>query len=284
LDPLRWLADRREGIRQRIVDAIRLAQYRPVFPFLREVECDRISFSTRGAVVLGASLDRCIRIIRHHTPLRGRSVLILGCGRGEEIHRWVKEHPARILAVDYLDYREHWASIAYPNVRILQADIRTFEPGEQFDLVTSKAVLEHIDGLESVFERLVKPLKVGGYFWADFGPLYCTWGGAHAPLAYDHLRLPERDYAAKLDAPQFAEARLFWDHGLFSRLTYPQYMALFGEHLERRYLAVQVSDDALHFREANRGVFDALAAEYGERDLLLKSIFYLGRKTHAPCA
>ena len=88
-----WLINRREGIRQRIVDAIRWAQYRSVLPFLRELGFDRISFSTRGAVVLGASLERCIRVIRRHTPIRGKSLLILGCGRGEEIHRWVREGP-----------------------------------------------------------------------------------------------------------------------------------------------------------------------------------------------
>ena len=145
--------------------------------------------------------------------------------------------------------------------------------------MTSKAVLEHVAGLESIFGRLVGPLKRGGHFWADFGPLYYTWGGAHAPLAYDHLLLPERDYAEKLRDPQFQEARLFWEHGLFSRLTYPAYMALLEKHLERRYLAVQVSDDALHFREAHRAVFEELRRSFGERDLLLKSVFYLGRKT-----
>lgn len=275
------LSDQREWVRQRLVDWIRLAQYRRELPFLRELRCDRVSFSTRGAVVLGSSLNRCIGIVRRHAPIRGRSLLILGCGRGEEIHRWVRERPARILAVDVLDYREHWAAIAYPNVEFRQADLRTLATRERFDLIASKAVLEHVAGLETALGPLARLLRPGGHFWADFGPLYYTWGGAHAPLGYDHLLLPESEFAAKLDQPGCEEARLFWTHGLFSRLTYPQYMALLDAHFERRYVAVQICEEALRFRRTSPETFAQLVSQHGERDLLLKSVFYLGRKREA---
>ena len=274
----RWLVDSREGFRQRVVDAIRLAQHRRRLPFLGELGFDRISFSTRGAVVLGAGLDRCIRIVRRHTSVRGRSVLILGCGKGEEIRRWVRERPARILAVDYLDYREQWAAIDYPNVEIRQADLRELEAPQPFHLIASKAVLEHVPGLEAAFGHLVGLLRPGGYFWADFGPLYFVWGGAHAPLGYDHLLLAPAAFEAKLEEGRFEEARLFWRLGLFSRLKFPQYMALFDAHLSRRYLGVQVCEEALRFRQAHPTLFGELAKRHGERDLLLKSVFYLGRK------
>ena len=255
-----------------------LARYRSDLTFLADLHYDDISFGTETAEVIGASLDHCIRIIKKHTTIKGKSILIVGCGNGREIHRWMKEKPSRIIAIEYLDYREDWKDISYPNVKIVQGDIRSYELDEEVDIVTSKAVLEHISGLPAAFSSLVAPLKRGGYFWADLGPLYFTWGGAHAPLGYDHLLMSEAEFGNLLNGTGYEEAQTFWKHGLFSKLAYDQYMSCFAKHLEARYEGLEFSREALSYRESDRYRFDELSMRYGELDLLLKSIFYLGRK------
>ncbi len=265
-------------IRHRILDKADFQRYSSDLSFLSELRYDEISFRIGTAIVLGASLEHCIRIIKQHTRIAGKNILIIGCGKGDEIHRWVREEPSKVLAIDYLDYHQYWESIRYPNVEVFQADIRDCEIGEEVDLVVSKAVLEHIDGLEASFPNLIKPLRAGGYFWADLGPLYYTWGGAHAPLDYDHLTLSEDEYASKLSVTDYEEGKLFWQHQLFSKLTYEQYMSCFDKYLDRRYVGLEISDEALKYRETNRADFNRLLLKYKESDLLLKSIFYLGYK------
>jgi SAM-dependent methyltransferase len=281
------------------VEAVRLG----VFNTINKIDCirhrklladlapkhDKATFRIEGAGVIGASLHHAIRIIRKSTDIKGKTILIIGCGRGAEINRWLKESPKKIVAIDYLDYSADWKKIMSrsPNVTIMQADIRKFDPGEKFDIIASKAVLEHINGLQETFPYIIKHLKEGGFFWADFGPLYYSWAGAHALPGYDHLLLSrkafwKKAFAKKRDSEEEMDTLDFLKNDLFSRMKPNEYLAMFCKFLETCYLGIEISGDGLRFMRKEPEKYRTLRKKYSDRDLLVNGIFYLGKKTARP--
>jgi SAM-dependent methyltransferase len=63
-------------------------------------------------------------------------------------------------------------------IQFEQVDIADF-PEADFDMVVSKDVFEHVDDLEKVLGEIKKRLKVGGYLYAGFGPLWNSPYGFH---------------------------------------------------------------------------------------------------------
>src|SRR3954453_193165 len=68
-----------------------------------ELEVDEWYWGNRGLEYepLRAKLHRIHGI-------RGRSVLIAGCGTGREIPTWINYQPSRVVGVDYFNYQQAW--------------------------------------------------------------------------------------------------------------------------------------------------------------------------------
>ncbi len=94
--------------------------------------------------------------------------LEIGCGTGKNTV-WLITRAQEVTAVDLSEemLAKAKAKIDSPKVQFIQADITTpwtFAKG-QYDVVGFSLVLEHIDKLEPVFEKVAAVLKPGGYVY-----------------------------------------------------------------------------------------------------------------------
>jgi ubiquinone/menaquinone biosynthesis C-methylase UbiE len=101
-------------------------------------------------------------------PLTFEHCLEVGCGTGKNTV-WLLEKAATVTAVDLSEEMLAKAKekITSPNVTFVQADITnpwTFAT-KPYDLVGFSLVLEHIELLQPVFEKVASVLRPGGYLY-----------------------------------------------------------------------------------------------------------------------
>jgi 2-polyprenyl-3-methyl-5-hydroxy-6-metoxy-1,4-benzoquinol methylase len=96
--------------------------------------------------------------------LAGKSVLEIGCGRGEALAALAERHGCRCVGVDVRTY-PLWPQFAGAAVRLLEVDLSQ-DPvalaGERFDFVLSLAAWEHIRHPHAMLERAFGLLRPGG--------------------------------------------------------------------------------------------------------------------------
>lgn len=100
--------------------------------------------------------------------IRCHTVVELGCGTGKNT-AWLLQKATRIIAVDFSESMLAKAKerVQSGKVDFVQADINndwTFVK-EQADVITCSLVLEHIEQLEPVFEKVSAALNEGGHFY-----------------------------------------------------------------------------------------------------------------------
>jgi ubiquinone/menaquinone biosynthesis C-methylase UbiE len=110
----------------------------------------------------GISLRETLSEIEFHHCLE------IGCGTGKNT-KWLMKKANQITAVDLSDemLRIAKAKVNSDNVKFIQADI-TKEWNfidEQFDLITFSLVLEHIEHLNDIFQKLSKATKRNGFVY-----------------------------------------------------------------------------------------------------------------------
>lgn len=97
------------------------------------------------------------------------SCLEIGCGTGKNTE-WLISRANKVLAVDLSDemLAKAKAKIQSDKVTFIQADINNewdFAGSMQFDLATFSLVLEHIERLDNIFEKLSKVVSDNGYVY-----------------------------------------------------------------------------------------------------------------------
>ncbi len=97
------------------------------------------------------------------------SCLEIGCGTGKNTE-WLAAKARKILAVDLSDEMLTKAKIKIQSDRVefIQADINKdwdFVNNKKFDLATFSLVLEHIENLDNIFEKLSKVVNTNGYVY-----------------------------------------------------------------------------------------------------------------------
>ena len=95
--------------------------------------------------------------------------LEIGCGTGKNTE-WLISKASRILAIDLSDamLTKAKAKIQLQKVEFIQADINdewNFANNIKFDLVVFSLVLEHIENLDGIFEKLSKVVKDEEYIY-----------------------------------------------------------------------------------------------------------------------
>jgi ubiquinone/menaquinone biosynthesis C-methylase UbiE len=152
-------------------------------------------------------------------------------------------------------------------------DARTlaFAPAS-FDVVASTALLEHIDGVDAAMREMARVVRPGGVVFANFGPLYYTYGGAHYDGAYEHLAMSDAElerYLVQRNIPGELEDGLVWvRNGMFSKLRYDEYLAIFERYFHLEHVTLAVSPPAMRFRRERPSEWRYLTARYDEADLL----------------
>jgi SAM-dependent methyltransferase len=135
----------------------------------------------------------------------------------------------RELAFDRIYYRELGSLLGQPlrfDADLQRMDARNLEfPDQEFDLIFSSAVFEHIDGVDQAAREIARVLKNSGRAWIGIH-LYPSLSGGHvlswadpsnppkAPPPWDHLR--DRTHPA---------------HVFLNRLKASDYLETFGRHL-----------------------------------------------------
>ena len=99
--------------------------------------------------------------------------LEIGAGGGSLV-QWLAGRVGKVTAID-IDTR-FIESLASDTIEVRRADIRTDElPRDEFDLIHSRLVFEHLSDRRQILERLVTALRPGGlmviedYDWTAFG-------------------------------------------------------------------------------------------------------------------
>lgn len=182
--------------------------------------------------------------------LKGRSVLVFGCGSGKDLPSWLAHEPREVTGIDLFAYPDHWKSLQdrHPNSQISfftgpQAAGRL--AAESFDVVASDAVLEHLQNPEAELRHILRSLKPGGIFYSTFGPLWYAYGGDHLSgwdnlsNGYAHLTMTAEEYATYVASyePTFGlerpedDPRLWVRENLFSRFDLDQYADLLTQRL-----------------------------------------------------
>lgn len=163
--------------------------------------------------------------------------LEIGCGTGKNTE-WLLRKARRITAVDFSEAMLAQAKrkIGSEHIRFIQADITkawAFAGEQQFDLVTFSLVLEHIENLDDVFEKLSRVTRQSGYVYlGELHPFkqysgtkarFETEEGVHIVTCYNH-NISDFTTAAKKNGFQIMEVLEFFDNN--DRHTIPRIMTL----------------------------------------------------------
>lgn len=183
--------------------------------------------------------------------LKGKTVLVLGCGYGGDALAWLSLAPAKIIAVDIVNYQSCWQkavslySTEQTKIEFYQFDLVAndwdFLAPCSVDVIFSYAVLEHLSDLSSVIERAKNALKPDGIFVASYGPLwYGPYGDHTFPKSeddcYNHLLLGDDDYQAYVDriknewvhSENGNDGTFLLENGYYSYLRPDEYLEAFA--------------------------------------------------------
>lgn len=219
-----------------------------------------------GATTLAAAEDHALAETACHAALEdGQRVLELGCGWGS-LTLWMAEHYPRteIVAVSnsrpqrgYIE--EEAARRGLRNVRVLTADMNTFDADARFDRVVSVEMFEHMSNWPLLLKRVRGWLKPGGQVFLH---------------VFNHRKTPYRfDRSNKADwiAQHFFTGGIMPSHGLIRNLDVPFSVTAewrwSGEHYRRTAECWLENYDANAEQIGGllRGVYGEDAALWGRR-------------------
>jgi len=164
-------------------------------------------------------------------------VLELGCGTGKNTV-WLAQHATEAVSVDFSEEMLSHARAKLPGdiVRFVQADLRApwhFAPPASFDLATFSLVLEHIEHLAPVMEKLHHTIQPGGYVYiGELHPFkqyqgskarFETAAGVEVLACYQH-HMSDFIQAARLHQFDLIDAREYFDND--DRSIPPRILAL----------------------------------------------------------
>jgi trans-aconitate methyltransferase len=101
-------------------------------------------------------------------PKPGEYVLDIGCGTGH-LTRAIAERGARVIGNDFSAAMIEQARANYPDLRFEVADASNFELDEPVDAIFSNAVFHWVRDQEGAAACILRALKPGGRFVAEFG-------------------------------------------------------------------------------------------------------------------
>ncbi|OLE51012.1 MAG: hypothetical protein AUG51_24905 [Acidobacteria bacterium 13_1_20CM_3_53_8] len=255
---------------------------------------DLLTYDERHAEA--ASLRNLLRFLRRDKIER---VFIPGCFvGGEDVQFWLRRGVKRLDGIDVLDLNT-WPDITQQlaehfmaKVNFKRASIEEipFESG-YYDLLCTRAVLEHVHNLDAAARETARILRPGGWAWHEIGPLYYTHSGDHCISSYgdehgyDHLLLDEHEYKAMVCDQEFYSNEpdpycSYWaQHDQFSFALPDEYIETFTRYFNIRHTVLKLSGPGLWFREEKPEEWSILLdAGLRESDLLVKSIVVILQK------
>lgn len=147
--------------------------------------------------------------------ITNKTVLIIGCGKGNDLESWMNYKPKKIIAVDLFNYSKAWKlqkDHLYKKygieVEFVQSDVTKmdFLEDDTVDIIGSDAVFEHLNEFEKCLNEMKRVLSPKGIIYSTFGPLWYTWGGDHISgndkfeNGYNHILLDKEKYNQYLNS------------------------------------------------------------------------------------
>ena len=239
-------------------------------PFLTEMEFDEVRLTGHNN-----EPEDHLRRTKRLIDIARADALVLGAGNGDELSLWEQARPRSLTATDFFAQPNSWH--AHDGVRFAQADARSLPFADaSFDLVASTALFEHVNGVERAAREVARVTRPGGLVFANFGPLYHTYGGAHFEGAYEHLWMSDEQleaYLVRRAIPSEMEDGLLWlRNGMFSRLRYTDYAEIFKRYFAIEHMTLAVSGPAMRYRRTHAAEWRALTQRFDEADLLTFSM------------
>jgi SAM-dependent methyltransferase len=239
-------------------------------PYLADMEFDEVRLTGHNN-----EPEAHMRRTRRMIDLAHSDALVLGVGDGAELALWREQRPRSLTATDFFAHRESWSGCE--GTRFAQADVRALPfAAASFDVVASTALFEHINGVERASREVARVTRPGGLIFANFGPLYHTYGGAHFEGAYEHLWMGddelERYLVARGIRSELDDGLLWLRNGMFSRLRYDDYLEIFKRYFSIEHLVLAVSGPAMRHKRTRPAEWHALTQRFEEADLLTFSM------------
>ncbi|WP_218934151.1 class I SAM-dependent methyltransferase [Rosistilla ulvae] len=108
--------------------------------------------------------------------LDGKSVLEVGSDPAGKFMAYISHERELVRGVGINPCLREEKS--FGNVQLKRVDARHMPFGDnQFDVITSVSVLEHVRDLELAVAEMFRVVRPGGYLWAELGPVWSgSWG------------------------------------------------------------------------------------------------------------
>jgi SAM-dependent methyltransferase len=233
---------------------------------------------------------------KYSKDIRNSLLLVQGTGSGWDVISWAKLRPRKIIATDIFSFEDSWEKIAQycydrfnvtVDFRVAPIEDVSFLASNSVDFIASDAVYEHCRNLSSVMAESFRILKPGGCIYASYGPLYYCTGGDHfsgrggLETCFNHLLLAPEAYQRYLKAYREEVEDVqggvrYIELNLFSYLTTADYIKIYQDtHLVVKDLILEISSDALQFKQSFPDKFGFMAQKYQDKctqdDLLIKA-------------
>lgn len=236
-------------------------------------------------------------------PIKGKKIFIAGCGTGRDVISWMKYCPKQVTGVDFFNYGKAWSTVnhflqkKYPNTATLfqQGDLKNLSTfnNEEFDIVGSDAVFEHLQDPAAVCKEWYRILKPGGILYATFGPLWFGWHGDHfsgwdaIQSGFNHILLSPLDYKKYLGQKPYVkhsedDGRTWIENNLFSYLKPKEYLDVLAEaNFKQLHVGAIIEPNALMCLKTYPTLRAELINKHSPIDLMISGMTIIFQKPTA---
>lgn len=267
---------------------------------LNNLDVNRIFWGERGT-----HYSLLLKHLNNFFSMKNSKILLQGIQGGDEITDFLRYKPKVIVGCELFDYKESWDLLQKVSkqyripIYVVQNDIRNLcFSNDNFDIITSFAVYEHLANLDEALRESKRVLKKNGIILASLGPLYFCFGGDHFSGSggivngYNHLLLSRQAYIDYFDSYSYqlgdkkeGYRKFIIEQPIFSYLKFDEYINLFRKYFNIEYLAIKISNEAILFKEKFPDKFDLLMDKFKLtcHDLIIKGIIVFLRKINSSC-
>lgn len=228
-----------------------------------------------------------------YTHVKGRRVLVVGCGRGLECKLFLDSGAKEVVGIDISDVIG--ADYNYTGISYLKCSADSIPlDDESFEVVVSYATLEHVQKPEAVLREMIRLASPRGIIYCSAAPLWNSPHGHHKKNCFldepwIHLRYKSMDlmcnyFADSLDKVIDGAPLRNHINYIFNKEAFNRYSAKDFKRIISNVLLLNINPINIEF--AMHYTFDSLLtpyikkllSEYEEDELFTETIKMIFRK------
>lgn len=191
--------------------------------------------------------------LNEFSKIKGKNILIIGCGNGQDSLNLLKFEPKSIKGIDMLNYSQSWTRIKKyikdnnfkTKIEFKKQNILHLSNKIKYDFIISDAVFEHLIEFKKIIKFLSTILKKNGIIYSGYGPLWYCFAGDHfsgrdqLQNGYNHILLDKKEYkkyfeknvgSIMYEINQEGSAGILVKKNLFSKLNGNEYMKTYNQN------------------------------------------------------